>query len=172
MPARTDSFDLGRLRLTSGEGRRLELDIALDALRFGGEAYEIEPDVVTSVLDISAMTRGGYALRLRFGASLRGPCMRCLEPAQPQVEVDSREIDQPGGGDELSSPYVVDDVLELHDWARDALVLALPSQLLCKDDCLGLCAVCGIDLNTAGPEHAHEREPDPRWAKLSELKLD
>jgi uncharacterized protein len=172
MPARTDSFDLGRLRLTSGEGRRLELDVALDALRFGGETYEIEPDVVTSVLDISAMTRGGYALRLRFGASLRGPCMRCLEPAQPRVEVDSREIDQPGGGDELSSPYVVDDVLELHDWARDALVLALPSQLLCKDDCLGLCAVCGIDLNGAGPEHAHEREPDPRWAKLSELKLD
>jgi len=172
MPARTDSFDLGRLRLTSGEGRRLELDIALDALRFGGERYEIEPDVVTSVLDISAMTRGGYALRLRFGASLRGPCMRCLEPAQPRVEVDSREIDQPGGGDELSSPYVVDDVLELHDWARDALVLALPSQLLCKDHCRGLCAVCGIDLNGAGPEHAHEREPDPRWAKLSELKLD
>jgi len=172
MPARTDSFDLGRLRLTSGEGRRLELDVALDALRFGGETYEIEPDVVTSVLDISAMTRGGYALRLRFGASLRGPCMRCLEPAQPQVEVDSREIDQPGGGDERSSPYVVDDVLELHDWARDALVLALPSQLLCKDDCLGLCAICGTDLNNAGPEHAHEREPDPRWAKLSELKLD
>jgi uncharacterized protein len=172
MPARTDSFDLGRLRMTSGEGRRLELDVALDALRFGGETYEIEPDVVTSVLDISAMTRGGYALRLRFGASLRGPCMRCLEPAQPQVEVDSREIDQPGGGDELSSPYVVDDVLELHDWARDALVLALPSQLLCKDDCLGLCAICGTDLNNAGPEHAHEREPDPRWAKLSELKLD
>jgi len=172
MPARTDSFDLGRLRLTSGEGRRLELDVVLDALRFGGETYEIEPGVVTSVLDISAMTRGGYALRLRFGASLRGPCMRCLEPARPSVAVDSREIDQPGGGDELTSPYVTDDVLDMHGWARDALVLALPSQLLCKDDCLGLCAICGIDLNTAGPEHAHEREPDPRWAKLSELKLD
>ena len=43
MPARTDSFDLGRLRLTAGEGRRLELDVALDALQFGGETYEIEP---------------------------------------------------------------------------------------------------------------------------------
>jgi uncharacterized protein len=32
--------------------------------------------------------------------------------------------------------------------------------------------VCGSDLNAAGPDHAHEREPDPRWAKLSELKLD
>ncbi len=172
MPARTDSFDLGRLRLTSGEGRHLELDVALDALSFGGETYEIEPAVVTAKLDISAMTRGGYALRLRFGASLHGPCMRCLEPALPQVAVDSREVDQPGGGEELSSPYVADEVLDLHAWARDALVLALPAQLLCKEDCAGLCAVCGTDLNGAGPEHAHEREPDPRWAKLSELKLD
>ena len=172
MPARTDSFDLGRLRLTSGEGRRMEIDVALDALQFAGETYEIEPEIVTAVLDISAMTRGGYALRLRFGASLRGPCMRCLEPARPQVDVDSREVDQPGGGEELSSPYVCDEVLDVHGWARDALVLALPAQLLCKEDCAGLCAICGTDLNAAGPEHAHEREPDPRWAKLSELKLD
>jgi uncharacterized protein len=172
MPARTDSFDLGRLRLTSGEGRRMELDVALDALEFGGETYTAQPPVVTAVLDISCMTRGGYALRLRFDASLRGPCMRCLEPAQPAIAVDAREVDQPGGGEELSSPYLNDQVLDLHAWARDALVLALPAQLLCKDDCPGLCPVCGADLNTAGPEHAHEREPDPRWAKLSELKLD
>lgn len=172
MPTRTDSFDLGRLRLTAGEGRHLELDVALDALRFAGETYEIQPRVVTAVLDISAMTRGGYALRLRFDASLRGPCMRCLEAAEPGVAVDAREVDQPGGGEELSSPYVTDDVLDLHAWARDALVLALPAQLLCKEDCLGLCPVCGADLNTAGPSHAHEREPDPRWAKLSELKLE
>jgi len=172
MPARTDSFDLGRLRMTSGEGRRMEIDVALDSLQFAGETYAIEPEIVTAVLDISAMTRGGYALRLRFGASLRGPCMRCLEPARPQVDVDSREVDQPGGGEELSSPYVSDDVLDVHAWARDALVLALPAQLLCKEDCAGLCAICGTDLNAAGPEHAHEREPDPRWAKLSELKLD
>lgn len=172
MAARTDSFDLGRLRMTTGEGRRLELDVALDALRFGGQPYTVQPAVVTAVLDISCMTRGGHALRLRFDASLRGPCMRCLEPAQPQVAVDAREVDQPGGGDELSSPYLVDQVLDLHAWARDALVLALPAQLLCKEGCLGLCPVCGVDLNAAGPEHAHEREPDPRWAKLSRLKLD
>ena len=43
MPARTDSFDLGRLRLTSGEGRRLELDVALDPLQFGGEQYRSSP---------------------------------------------------------------------------------------------------------------------------------
>jgi uncharacterized protein len=172
MPVRTDSFDLGRLRLTAGEGRRLELDVALDALRFAGETYEIEPAIAEALLDISCMTRGGYALRLRFAASLRGPCMRCLEPARPTIAVDAREVDQPGGGEELSSPYVADGVLGVHDWARDALVLALPAQLLCKDDCAGLCPICGTDLNAAGPEHGHAREPDRRWAKLSELKLE
>ena len=172
MPARTDSFDLGHLRLTSGEGRRLQLDVALDALQFGGETYAITPEVVTATLDISCMTHSGYALRLRFEAGLEGPCMRCLEPATPAIAVDAREVDQPGDVEELRSPYVVGEVLDLHAWARDALALALPSQLLCRADCAGLCPVCGIDLNEAGPEHAHERAPDPRWAKLQELKLD
>jgi uncharacterized protein len=172
MQARTDNLDLGRLRMTSGEGRRMELEVALDPLRFGGETYEVQPAVVPAALVVSCMTRGGYALRLRFDASLRGPCMRCLEPAQPPVGVDAREVDQPRGGDELSSPYVADHLLDVHGWARDALVLALPAQLLCREECAGLCPVCGTDLNAAGPRHEHEREPDPRWAKLSDLRLD
>ena len=44
--------------------------------------------------------------------------------------------------------------------------------LLCRPDCLGLCTICGADLNEAGPDHGHEPAPDPRWAKLSELHLD
>jgi len=43
--------------------------------------------------------------------------------------------------------------------------------LLCRKDCAGLCAVCGENLNAAGPDHRHEAEPDPRWAKLRELEL-
>lgn len=172
MPARTDSFDLGALRLTSGEGRRLELELALGALTFGAQKYEVQPAVLPAVLDISCMTRGGHALRLRFDALLRGSCMRCLQAAQPAIAVDAREIDQPGGGEQLQSPYVRDQELDVRGWARDALALALPAQLLCRDDCAGLCAVCGENLNEAGPEHAHERAPDARWAKLSELKLE
>jgi uncharacterized protein len=172
MAPRTDSFDLGRLRLSSGEGRRLDLEVALDPLRFGGETYAITPAAVDAILDISRTTHNGYALRLRFGASLQGPCMRCLEPATPEIAVDSREVDQPGDVEELRSPYVADEVLDVHGWARDALALALPAQLLCRDECAGLCAICGTDLNAAGPDHAHEREPDPRWAKLREIRFE
>jgi uncharacterized protein len=171
VPLRTDMFDLGGLRLTTGEGRRLELQVAIDPVQLGGESYAADPAFVSVMLDISRTTGSGYALRLRFSAALTGPCMRCLSTATPEIEVDAREVSLPGEGDELESPYMRDDVLDLRDWAHDALVLALPTQVLCRADCAGLCPVCGEDLNTAGPDHAHEREPDPRWAKLSELRF-
>lgn len=98
--------------------------------------------------------------------------MRCLIDASPRFTVDVWEISQPGSGDELESPYVEEGTLALRDWARDALALALPAQILCEPGCAGLCPECGINLNQAGPEHAHERAPDPRWAKLAELRWD
>jgi uncharacterized protein len=111
-------------------------------------------------------------MRLRYEARLEGPCMRCLEGARRGVAVDAREVDQPGGGDELDSPYLDQEQLDLRGWARDALMLALPAQIVCSEDCLGLCPTCGENLNEAGAGHRHEREPDPRWAALRTLKLD
>ena len=167
MPARADLFDLGRLRLSSGEGRRLELTAVVEPFEFGGQAYAVPERDVPVVLDVSRMTAGGYSLRLRFTAGVTGPCMRCLGDARPDFVVDVREIDQPGGGDELSSPYVVDEEVDLRAWARDALALALPAQIVCRDDCAGLCPECGKDLNVE--PHEHERALDPRWSKLRGL---
>lgn len=192
MTPRTDTFDLGGLRLSTGEGRRLDLAVGIEPFSLGGERYPVEPSPVPVRLDISRTTGDGYALRLRFEASLVGPCMRCLEPASPAFIVDAREVCQPnevrahrgepaGRGharqqndsdDELVSPYVEDGVLDLHAWARDALALALPANILCREDCAGLCPVCGANLNEAGPDHLHEREPDPRWAALSKLRFE
>jgi uncharacterized protein len=171
MAARTDTFDLGRLRLSSGEGRRLTLGVKLGSFDLGGTQYAVEPEQVDATLDVSRMTHGGYALRLRFEAGLTGPCMRCLEDAAPSFEVDAREVDQAGGGDELSSPYVDGEELDVASWARDAYALTLPAQLLCREDCAGLCPECGANLNEE-PGHGHERAPDPRWAKLRELRFE
>jgi uncharacterized protein len=112
--------------------------------------------------------------------------MRCLGDAAPTFAIDGREISQPAQAlepeprsgkqqlerDDLVSPYVDHGLLDLHGWARDALALALPVQLLCREDCAGLCAECGVNLNDAGPDHGHERAPDPRWAALSKLRFD
>ncbi len=172
MALRTDTFDLGGLRLTAGEGRRLELYLGIDPFLLGGERYLVRPELIPSRLDISRTTGDGYALRLGFEAALAGPCVRCLEQAAPAFAVDAREIWQPRETDELSSPYVEGGLLDLQAWARDALALSLPAKVLCRPDCAGLCPVCGIDMNDADPDHRHQREPDPRWAKLSELRFD
>ena len=172
MPPRAAEFDLASLRLTPGEGRRLELEVPIEPLSLGGERYGAEPELVPVTLEVSRMTGGGYALHLRFAAGLSGPCMRCLGEASPTVEVDAREVDRPSEGEELQSPYVEEERLDLSAWARDAFALAAPAKILCREDCAGLCPICAADLNEAGPDHHHEQSGDPRWAKLRELKLE
>lgn len=172
MPLRTDTFDLSGLNLTTGQGRRRELWVAIEPFSLGGQSYVVIPELLTVVLEVSRTTGSGYALRLRFRATVSGPCMRCLAEAESAFDVDAREVWQPGGGEELSSPYLDRQVLDLEGWARDALALALPPALLCREDCPGLCPVCGVNLDEAGPGHRHEPSPDPRWAKLSELRFD
>ena len=123
MAQRTDTFDLGKLGLTSGEGRRFDLHAAAGGFEFGGQRYATVPELAPVRLDVSRTTANGYALRIRFEAGLEGPCWRCLEPATPRFEVDAREVSQPGSGDdELTSPYVDgEDDLDLRAWVRDHL---------------------------------------------------
>jgi uncharacterized protein len=173
MTAAYHSIDLARFALRAGEGRRLDLDADPGPLKLAGERYVAAGDSVPARLDLSR-TAAGYAVRMRFTAHVSGPCMRCLEDADVAVEVDAREVDHPGTEDEeLRSPYIDHDELDLSSWAHDALALAVPIQLLCRPECRGLCPVCGVSLNDVDPaEHRHEPEPDPRWAKLRELELE
>ncbi len=164
-------IDLARLSLSYGDGKRLELPVRLDQFELGGQTYLPQPEETSVRLDVSRPS-GGYAFRLRFPVRLEGPCMRCLEPAALDVEVDAREVDQNSTDDEeLLSPYVSDDQLDLGRWAHDAVLLALPNQILCRPDCAGLCPICGEPLND-NPDHHHDDAPDPRWAKLNDLKLE
>ena len=167
----TQILDLGTLGLHSGEGRSLELTVPIEPFDLAGQRYSAKSGDVEVKLDVSHMTTG-YALRMRYAVRLDGPCMRCLEAAAPMVDVDDRQIDQPGDDEELHSEYVEGDELDLHAWARDALVLELPTQIVCSAECKGMCAVCGENLNHAGPDHEHEKAPDARWSKLSELRLE
>jgi uncharacterized protein len=166
------TVDLRTLSLSPGQARSLELELAIDPIRLGGQEYA--PAGSAARLDVSRTSGSGYALRLRFEARLSGPCVRCLEEAVVEAAIDAREVDQPGTGDEeLLSPYVTDGRLGAERWANDAVVLALPAQPLCRPGCAGLCPGCGESLNDADPEeHRHDPGGDPRMAKLRDLKLD
>ncbi len=176
MSAAIDSFDLGALRLTSGEGRRLNLAVRMAPFELGAETYAVAPELVPVQLEISRTTGNGYALRLRFNGDPRG-ALHALPRSRGGELRDRRARGlaarrRARRGQELDSPYVAQHVLDISGWAHDALALALPRAILCREDCAGLCPVCGANLNAAGPEHHHEAEPDQRWAKLSELKFD
>jgi uncharacterized protein len=88
------------------------------------------------------------------------------------LAVDAREYHdlEPDGDEELVSDYVVEGVVRLAEWARDAVALALPDPILCRPACAGLCPVCGADLNRE--PHVHDDEVvDARWAVLEGLEL-
>jgi uncharacterized protein len=164
-------FPLRRLRLRPGEEHRETLSLSIEPLQFGGESY------AATTLDAAELAvqraTSGDVFRLRFHTRLDGPCMRCLAPADIDVEIDAQEYDarDAEGDDELRSEYVVDGDLDVDAWARDLVSLSLPDQILCRPDCAGLCPVCGKDLNIEPHEHA-EAATDARWAALEALRSE
>jgi uncharacterized protein len=163
-------FSLRRLRLRSGESLSDAVSIELEPFELGGQRYLPVPQEVEAALTVTQATTG-LDLQLAFDVRLHGPCMRCLADAHLDVHVNAREYHaaDAGADDELRSDYVVDDQLELTAWARDAIAIALPAQILHDPDCLGLCPVCGKDLNVEPHEH-EDAGLDPRWAALEDLR--
>lgn len=142
----------------------------LEPYLLGGERYLPVPDKPEAELTVSRATSGDV-FRLRFATRIHGPCVRCLEDAVLDVSIDAQEYSAVDGAatSELRSEYVADDQLLLSTWARDAIALRLPDQIVCRADCAGLCHLCGKNLNRE--PHAHEDEvADLRWAALESLK--
>ncbi len=174
MPSAPETvLDISRLNLSPGEGRRIDLPVELAPFELGGQTYLADPQAPTVRLEASRHS-SGLAFKLNFPVHIDGPCMRCLEPAGLDLEIEAREIDSSATDDlELRSPYVEEDDLHIGRWAHDAVMLAVPTQILCRPDCLGLCPDCGEPLNDADPaEHEHEKPIDERWSALKDLKLE
>lgn len=164
------TFNIRTAKLRSGDQFRDVREVELEPLELGGQRYVPVPETPEASFTLTR-TSSGLVLELALDVRLLGPCFRCLADAGLTLHVTSREYQatSPGESDELTTPYLDDDRLDLSAWARDAIALSLPDKILCKEDCAGLCPVCGRDLNVE--PHAHEEEAgDPRWAALAELK--
>jgi uncharacterized protein len=141
--------DLGIEVLSVPEGSAVEFDIRLEAV--------VEGVLVTGSAD----------------AQLTGECVRCLEEIRDEVAVDFQDLfvydDRETDDDEDEETRRLEgDLLDLEPLLRDAVVLALPFQPLCQDDCPGLCVECGARL-ADDPGHQHHEAVDPRWAALRGL---
>ncbi|MCU0265732.1 MAG: YceD family protein [Actinomycetia bacterium] len=101
---------------------------------------------------------------------VEGECVRCLDPVASSAEVAVQELyyypDQ--DVDDEEAERLEGDLLDLEPALRDSVVLALPLQPLCRDDCPGLCPSCGVRL-ADDPGHRHD-VADPRWAALGALR--
>jgi uncharacterized protein len=96
-------------------------------------------------------------------------CGRCLEPVSDRLDVDIQELFayEPADADD-EQPLLTGDFIDIEPLVRDAVVLGLPLNPVCDDDCAGLCATCGARLDDVEPDHAHD-DLDPRWDALSQL---
>ena len=110
-------------------------------------------------------------------APLVGECSRCLEEIHDEIVADFQELfvyaesDTAQHAEDDDVLRLEGDLLDLEPLLRDAVVLALPFQPLCQDDCPGLCTECGARL-ADDPGHQHDEPIDPRWAKLQALEQD
>ncbi|CAK7280686.1 YceD family protein [Streptomyces sp. RM1] len=115
-------------------------------------------------------------------ATAKGECVRCLEPVELELEADFQEmfsypdaddrgrvIAEPGDDaeDDEDRLFIEDGLIDLEPLLRDAVVLALPMQPVCQEDCPGLCSECGARL-ADDPDHHHDAV-DIRWAALQGL---
>jgi uncharacterized protein len=142
--------DLGIEVLHVPEGSPVEFDIRLEAV--------VEGVLVTGTAE----------------AVLVGECVRCLEELSREITADFQELfvyDEGSAGEETEdgeTSRLAGDLVDLEPLLRDSVVLALPFQPVCQDDCPGLCVECGARL-ADDPDHQHEEAVDPRWAALQKL---
>jgi uncharacterized protein len=162
-------FDLRTVKLRPGEEHRVVLPVELGSVDLGGERYVPTPESPDAVLAIDRAT-SGTVFRLAFSVRLSGPCMRCLGDAIVPVSIDAIEYEaKDADSDELRTPYLADDRLDLSAWAHDAVALSLPEKILCREECAGLCAGCGGNLNEEACR-CEPVEPQGPFARLAELR--
>jgi uncharacterized protein len=105
-------------------------------------------------------------------AQASGECVRCLDPIEIELDLDVQELfayPDAAAAEAEEIAQVQDELVDFRPVLRDAVVLALPLQPVCRVDCLGLCATCGARLND-DPKHHHD-QVDPRWAALGSMSL-
>jgi uncharacterized protein len=150
-------FDLRSLRFDRSDQAEYRLPVELDPFVFGGERYAVPDDRVDLSLSVSRVG-SKLVLRAAFSTRLHGACARCLQDVDLALEVTGAEYVADGesqGVEEGEEAYVRGYQLQADHWVRDLLADALPAQLICREDCRGLCPECGANLNEVGEAHVH-----------------
>jgi len=187
-----DSFKLNTYELPrrAGEMKEYEFDIVVKE-KFGVELISVPAGEVIEIDARLESVTEGVLLSADVYAVAQGECIRCLDPVEIVIERKIQELynyeptnergkkKRKSSAEDLTSEdldvadeFMMDgDILDLETPVRDAIVLSLPSNPLCSQDCLGLCPECGGKWADLPEDHAHE-VIDARWASLGGLTLE
>jgi uncharacterized protein len=167
--------------LVGHPGVTRELTRAVPAAEFGADPWGLAEGAVQDPVELDLHLDSvveGILVRGTLGFTVELACGRCLERQRLHRDVEVAELfldpTKREADDEDDPGYeLVDDLtaIDLSTLARDALLIDLPVQVLCRPDCQGLCPMCGADRNQLDCGHRPDEEPDPRWAKLADLEL-
>ena len=170
-------LDLSRLR---GGTEQVARTFPPEAFEPAGEDFR----VVSPVELAGELRKDGTKVRLvgRLATTLECGCSRCLDAFH--VPVDARfdlmflpVSENTGGGehgieeDDLGVSYYRDDTIDLGEVMREQFYLALPMKPLCREDCRGLCPVCGVNRNREACSCTNEWQ-DPRLEALRRFKTE
>ena len=171
-PFLLNTHDLPR---RAGEMKEYELDIQLDS-PIGIDVIAVPVGILELDLRLESVAEGILATG-EFDVVAKGECIRCLDPIELELSRNFQELyayapnsDDPDGFEE--DQLLMDgEVMNLELPIRDAIVLALPINPVCDEECQGLCPECGVKWAELPGDHAHE-VVDARWAQLQGLFPD
>ena len=172
------------------------LTMIIDLASIRGDVKSIDTQLDPSDIDVTdepfsienGVDVAGELLRTSLGVEFRGKvtadvsidCSRCLTPVRRHLDIPFRtvfieadraesEADRQLDEDQLDETTAEDGRADLAELAREQILLAIPEQIFCSDDCQGICPKCGGNLNLIDCKCA-DVEIDPRWAALKDLR--
>jgi len=164
-PYTVDVYDLMH---RPGEMRDRSIDIVVPE-EFGNAMIGMKAGSELRVELRMESLHDGILVSADIDGTAAGECGRCLIDIEQAVQVEIQELFA-YSSDEAFEYEVHEDTIDLEPVIRDAVVLSLPFQPVCQEDCLGLCPQCGVRL-LDNPGHEHENPVDPRWAALGSLAV-
>ena len=162
-PYTVDVYDLMH---RPGEMRERSIDIVVPE-EFGNAMIAVKAGSELRVELRMESLHDGILVSADIDGTAAGECGRCLIDIEQAIQVEIQELFA-YSSDEAFEYEVHEDTIDLEPVVRDAVVLSLPFQPVCQDECLGLCPQCG-DRLLDNPGHEHENPVDPRWAALGSL---
>lgn len=164
-------FKLNTHDLPRRAGEMKEYQLALDIEKpIGIDVIAVPAGILNLDLRLESVAEGILATG-EFDVIAKGECIRCLDPIELELERNFQELYayEANPDEEEEDQLLMDgDVMDLEAPIRDAIVLALPINPVCDEDCQGLCPVCGQKWAELPEDHAHE-QVDARWSALKGL---